>query len=498
MKSEKTNDMVTEKKNFHSLYWRISAAFLIILAFVGLAYVYITAHSSIIYFQQVNQRLNRNTADNIAAHCAPFKNGTVNDTAVEEMFHNVMVINPSLEVYLLDTTGKILSYYAPQKKIILNGINLLPVHMFIEKRGRQFVTGDDPRHPGTQKVFSAAPVFYNKTLAGYIYVVLASEEYDNVINCLRSNYMMQISTTAMLVTLLFALVIGLGIIWLITKNLRKVIEVMQKFREGDLGARIKMQSTGEVKELSRIFNEMADILTHNIKKLKEVEVLRRELIANISHDLRTPISIMHGYVETLLIKEKTISDDDRRRYLNMICDSTQKLEKLVNELFELSKLEADQVQPVKEPFFISELISDISNKYQLLAKNKSITLNTRLSKESQQVFADLSLIERVMQNLIDNALKFTASGGHIVIQTSKAERGIKVSVSDTGIGISETEKKLVFERYYKGHNVTRHKGNTGLGLAITKKILDLHDSSLLLKSQVNEGSTFAFELPLYQ
>ena len=174
------------------------------------------------------------------------------------------------------------------------------------------------------------------------------------------------------------------------------------------------------------------------------------------------------------------------------------MEKLVNKLFELSKLEADQVQPVKEPFFVSDLISDISNKYQLLAKNKSITLNTRLSKESQQVFADLSLIERVMQNLIGNALKFTASGGHIVIQTSKVEKGIKVSVSDTGIGISETEKKLVFERYYKGHNVTRHKGNTGLGLAITKKILDLHDSSLLLKSQVNEGSTFAFELPLYQ
>jgi len=117
------------------------------------------------------------------------------------------------------------------------------------------------------------------------------------------------------------------------------------------------------------------------------------------------------------------------------------MEKLVNKLFELSKLEADQVQPVKEPFFIGELISDISNKYQLLAKNKSITLNTRLSKESQQVFADLSLIERVMQNLIDNALKFTASGGHIVIQTSKVEKGIKVSVSDTVIGISETEKK---------------------------------------------------------
>src|SRR5678809_699433 len=108
MTSENSKNMVTDKKIFHSLYWRISAAFVVILAFVGLAYVYITAHSSIIYFQEVNQRLNRNAAGNIAAHCAPFKNGTLNDTAVKEMFHNIMVINPGLEVYLLDTTGKIL------------------------------------------------------------------------------------------------------------------------------------------------------------------------------------------------------------------------------------------------------------------------------------------------------------------------------------------------------------------------------------------------------
>ncbi|HEY6975792.1 MAG TPA: HAMP domain-containing sensor histidine kinase [Chitinophagaceae bacterium] len=489
--------MSADKKLFSSLYWRISAAFLIILGLVGLAYVYITARSSGIYFQEVNQRLNRNTASDIAAHSAPFKNGRVNDTAMAEMFHNIMVINPGLEVYLLDTSGKILSYYAPAKKIVLGYINLFPVYKFIEKKGKQFVTGDDPRHPGLQKVFSAAPVLSDGVLTGYIYVVLASEEYDSAAKYFLSDYMLQIGTRAMLVTLLVALASGLIIIWLITKNLQKVIEVMQKFRQGDLSARIKMHSTGDVKELSRMFNEMADILTQNFEKLKEVEVLRRELIANISHDLRTPISIMHGYIETLIMKERTIPGEDRKRYLNTIYDSTQKLEKLVNELFELSKLEANQVQPVKEPFFISELVSDISNKYQLLAKDKRITLNTKLSKEPQQVFADVSLIERVMQNLIDNALKFTPAGGHILIQTSKAGKGIRVCVSDSGAGISESEKEHVFERYYKGHNSAKYKNNTGLGLTIAKRILDLHNSSLVLNSRINEGSSFAFELPLY-
>ena len=489
-------ETIKHKKFFSTLYWRISATFLVLLTLVGLAYVYITAHLSGLYFQHVNQRLNRNAAIDIVSHSTLFKDGSMNDSAMAELFHNIMAINPGLEVYLLDTSGKILSFYAPIKKIVLNRISLIPVRSFIEKGGSEFVKGDDPRHLGVQKVFSAAPIVNKGSLAGYIYVVLASEEYDNATNYLRANYMLQIGSRAMLLTLLFALTIGLIIIWMVTKNLGRVVQVMHKFREGDLTARIIVKSKGDVKEISRMFNEMADILTQNIERIKEVEVLRRELIANVSHDLRTPISIIQGYAETLLMKQKTISPDSRKRYLHTIYESAQKLEKLVNELFELSRLEANQVRPTKEPFFISELVNDISSKYQLIAKDKSITLNTRLSKESQRVFADVSLIERVMQNLIDNALKFTPTGGRIVIQTSEATRGIKVSVSDTGIGVAEEEKELIFGRYFKGHHF-KYKNSTGLGLAIAKKILDLHDTSLELNSRLDEGTCFAFELPLY-
>ena len=134
----------------------------------------------------------------------------------------------------------------------------------------------------------------------------------------------------------------------------------------------------------------------------------------------------------------------------------------------------------------------------LLAKSKSITLKTALSKKQQPVFADVPLIERVMQNLIDNALKFTPASGRIIIQTNKAKRGIEVSISDSGIEIPEEQNELVFGRYYKGHGFIKYQRRTGLGLAIAKKILDLHNSSLVLHSRVNEGTSFAFELPLYQ
>ena len=486
------------KNRFNNLFWRISAVFFVLLVFIGLSYVYITVHYSGRYFEEVNQQLNKNVAADIAAHSTPFTNGKVNENAMEQMFDHVMNINPGLEVYLLDNNGKILSFYAPEKKIILDKIDLLPVKEFISTSGSGYLTGSNPRHPQVNKIFSAAPVISNGVLAGYIYVVLASEEYEAVSNRLTTDYLLQVGLRAMILTLLATLLVGLLIIRVIMHNFTHIIEVMQKFRQGDLTARIKVKSAGDVKQVADIFNEMADILTRNIEKLKEVEVLRRELIANVSHDLRTPIAIIQGYIETLQIKADTLTTEERKKYLNTISESTGKLEKLVSELFELSKLEANQVKPRKEPFFISELINDISSKYQLIAKDKNISITTFLSKELPPVYADVSLIERVMQNLIDNAMKFTPEGGKIIIKTSKNEGDVEVTVADNGIGIPEDEREQIFGRYYKANNFTDLKNSTGLGLAIIKKILDLHDSSLDLITKVDTGSSFIFKLPVYQ
>ena len=273
---------------------------------------------------------------------------------------------------------------------------------------------------------------------------------------------------------------------------------MQKFRQGDLHARVEFTSRGEEKQLGEMFNEMADILTTNIDKLREVETLRKELIANVSHDLRTPIAIIRGYIETLQIKEESLTINERRCYINTVKESIEKLEKLISELFELSKLEANQVKAKKEPFNVSELISDIINKYRLLAKNRNINISIELSKDLPVVYADVSLIERVMQNLIDNAMKFTPNGGKITIKTVKNyENKAKIIVADTGIGIAEIDKEKIFKRYYKSNNYADFKEGTGLGLAIVKKILDLHNSSLELFSTENEGSVFEFKLSFY-
>jgi signal transduction histidine kinase len=483
-----------KKATFNSLFWKISLVFFLLLAGVGLMYTYVSYHYSKSYLEDVNQQLNRNTAKNIVENSTPFYNGEVIKPALDEMFHHIMAINPSLEVYLVDPKGKIIAWYPPEKKIALQQINLAPVLRFIDDKNNTCIKGDDPLNPSEQKVFSASPLTMNNMLYAYIYVVLNGEKQEAASSSLFGSYLLQLSARTMGITLIFTFLIGLLIIRLITNNYSKILKVMNQFREGDLNARIEFKSMGDERQLGEMFNEMADILTANIDKLKEVENLRRELIANVSHDLRTPIAIIRGYVETLQMKEETITKEERNQYINTVSESAEKLERLVNELFELSKLEANQVLAKKEPFLMSELVSDISGKYKLIAESKNISIETVLSKELTPVYADVSLIERVMQNLIDNALKFTPNGGKIEIKTIQTDDNIQISVTDTGIGIPENHREQIFARYYKGNNFTDLKNSTGLGLAIAKKILDLHQSTLDLVSAENVGSSFIFKL----
>jgi signal transduction histidine kinase len=287
-------------------------------------------------------------------------------------------------------------------------------------------------------------------------------------------------------------------IWFITKNLQKVINSVKKFQNGEMSARIKVTKGGEINSLAEAFNEMADTIVGNIENMKSMENLRRELVGNVSHDLRTPLAVIHGYIETLIIKKENISKEEAEKYLTRALEGTERLKKLVDELFELSKLEAKQIQPTKEAFFINELIDDISQKYGLLAKEKQISINSEITNEPCLVYADVSLIERVLQNLIDNAIKYTPEKGEIKLQITNDNQQVEIKVCDTGNGIPEDQIPFVFDRYHIGDKrISLDKNSTGLGLAIVKRILEIHDSSIKLTSKIGKGTTFSFNLPQY-
>ena len=210
----------------------------------------------------------------------------------------------------------------------------------------------------------------------------------------------------MLIALIMALVIGFIAIGFIIRNLRKIVYVIRDFQKGNLQARINFDGRGELKEFAASFNEMADTIVGNIDKIKTMDKQRRDLVANVSHDLRTPISIIRGYVETVLIKEDQLSPEERKKYLETILRGTDRLLNLVEELFELSKLEAKENLPDKESFSLAELLQDIHQKNLIIAESKNIKCNLNFEENIPFITADIGMMEKVFQNLLDNALKF--------------------------------------------------------------------------------------------
>ena len=484
---------------FHSLYWKIGATFLLTLLLLSIVYLYISVHTAEMYYQETSQKLNAEVAPHIAAENKCFLNGKANEDALKEIFHNIMIINPSIEVYLLNTEGKILTYYAPDKVIKMKYIPLGPIKEFIADTTGSFIMGIDPKNENSMKGFSASEVYEDSTLMGYIYVILGGEEYEHAEQMVFGSYMLSLGVRSMTITLIAAILISLFALAFITRNLKRIIYVIRKFKDGDLSARVRLKGSGELNEFAESFNDMADTIVSNISEMKTMDSLRRELVANVSHDLRTPLATIQGYIETILMKTNTLSKAEKQNYLKTIFSSTERLKNLVEELFELSKLEAKESKPNSEPFSLAELVQDVQQKNRIIAESKKIDLMLDFSYALPFVYADIRMMERVLQNLLDNAFKFTAESGKIIIRLEQNKNDILVTVKDTGTGISTKDMPYIFDRYQKTErNNPKDNEGLGLGLAIVKKILEVHNITISVKSNEGIGTAFSFKVPIFK
>lgn len=484
---------------FNSLVWRIGIVFLAILLTLSAVYVYIAAWTAEMYYQEAVQKLGAEIAPHIASGNNCFINGEANEEVLRDVFHDVMVINPSIEVYLLDKEGKILTFYAPNKKVVLEYIPLDPVNEFIKTGGSKMVMGHDPKNEHAEKTFSAAEVYEDSVLMGYIYVILEGEQYENASQLLLGSYIVRLAVRSMTITFIAAAIISMLALTVITRNVRRVVQDVRKFKEGDLSSRIKIKGKTELNEFGDAFNDMADTIVQNIKDMKTMDNLRRDLIANVSHDLRTPLATIQGYIETIMMKSDTLSDEERKNYLNTIFSSAERLKNLVSELFELSRLEAREKKPNPESFSIAELVQDIQQKNLVIAEAKKIVLKLEFPPDLPFVYADIGMMEKVLQNLLDNAIKFTQDDGTITISMQPEKDFIIVCVSDTGKGISKEELPNIFDRYQQTDrgNIDENTG-LGLGLAIVKKMLEVYDIKIDVQSNEGVGTSFIYRVPVYE
>jgi len=490
---------------FKTLYGKLAAVLLGLFCLIGVSYILLTLFTTQTHLQEVNQKLNLTLAEHLVSEKILMKGGRVNEEAMKEVMHMLMAINPSIEVYLLDPDGRILTYSAPPGKVKRDRVSLDPVKVILSAEHSLPILGDDPRDLNRSKIFSVAAIPGKNSIEGYVYIVLGGEEYDSAVQMLQGSYILRLSTWAAVSVLLFTFLAGLVFFRLLTRRLKRLTATMEAFIQSDfskpltLSSQFNTSSGDEIDRLGTTFSQMADRILEQLKKLKQTDRLRRELVANVSHDLRTPLASLQGYLETLLLKEGKLSPKEQRNYLETATQHSERLGKLVSELFELAKLDSQETQPRLEAFSLGELVQDIAQKFQLTAEKKHIQLRTDLGADLPFVWADIGLIERVLENLIENALRYTPEGGTVTVALIEEENKIIVQVKDTGCGIPQEEIPYIFDRFYRVEkDRSDGSGGAGLGLAIAKSILELHESHIEVSSTLYVGTTFAFHLPIHQ
>ncbi len=494
---------------FKKLYGRLMLLLIVLVVGLSGSYLWIALHAAGAFHQEALQQMNRQLAGNLMQVARnlieethlDIADGQYDATALDQVFHTFMVVNPSIEVYLLDRSGRILAFHAPAGTVKQERIDLAPVLAFLRGEQQFPILGDDPRHLARKDVFSAASIGPADDPKGYLYVLLAGEQMQTVVEGLQASRIPGYTLYAILVATGFALIAGLLLLRYLTRRLNRLADDMRYFEASGFNTPVPETAAGaasdQIGRLQQTFVTMAWRIQTQIHALEKTDDLRRELVANVSHDLRTPLAALTGFIETLLIKDGTLGAGERRDYLKRSLRQGQSLNKLIDSLFELAKLDAGQVKVSKEHFALSDLIQDVGHKYNLLANRKGVRVNAVVPEQLPLVEADIGLIERVLDNLIDNALRNTPPEGRIDLRLSAQDGKVSVSITDTGPGIASQDLPFIFDRYYKsrdGDSCTH--GSAGLGLAICKRILELHESAIQVTNAPGAGARVEFSLPV--
>ncbi|MGO1462282.1 MAG: ATP-binding protein [Marinobacter sp.] len=485
---------------FQTLYARLALGLFLLLVIVGGLFTALSLYSVREYSAAVNQTLNRDLASHLVSDRNLVTDGKINHSELERLFDLYMNINPSIEIYLLDQNGRILSYSANPAKIKRKHVSLAPIRRLLNNPGAYPIQGDDPRSHDRRKVFSVTQVPNAQHPKGYLYVVLRGEEYDFAESMVHSDRLLRMGGGALAISLFVGLLAGLLFFRLLTKRLSRLTARVEAFE-----AEAKdTESTGiadragvpgdDVDYLTARFDQMAARIAGQLELLKDKDHQRRQLVAQVSHDLRTPLASIQGYLETLGMKQQKLAPAEQRRFLGIALAETLRLSKLVDELFELAALDASERQPFVEPFMPAELLHDVAQKHKPKAEHVGVLLNIT-GAEPAMALADIAMTERVLDNLIGNAVDHSPGGAEVKLSVIAHSNGVEICVEDVGEGIAPQDIEHVFDPFYQAPGASRSK-HAGLGLAIARRMAELQQGRICVESHSGAGARFRFWLPL--
>lgn len=290
---------------------------------------------------------------------------------------------------------------------------------------------------------------------------------------------------AMLITLFLGAFLILVVSRLIARPLKDMARAAEKLARGDFERRVSVESRDEVGLLAEAFNSMAE-------DLGRLEQTRREFVANVSHELRSPLTSIQGFLTGM--QDGTVPEEDRERYLSIVVEETKRLNRLITELLDLSRIESGQTELHQTEFDLNERVARVLIRQESRITEKNLDIQLDFESDTCRVRADADRIEQVLINLIDNAIKYGGEGCTVRVSTRRERDMVRVAVQDNGPGIAAEDLPCVFERFYKADKAHTTGNGTGLGLAIAKKIVEQHGQKITVKSAPGQGARFEFTL----
>ncbi|MDC7293496.1 MULTISPECIES: sensor histidine kinase [unclassified Butyrivibrio] len=384
---------------------------------------------------------------------------------------SIWIINPSGRLVL--DSSRVLG---PGDEIVVNGFDPTVTGGYYYTTGNFFGTFDEDM----LSVF--APITAGYKVQAYVIV------HEPVIDIQeQANDYLNISYLMLIVLFLLSMIILIFFTELVYMPLRKITKATEQYAAGNMAYEFTVESEDEMGYLAATLSYMAG-------EIARQEDDQKKFIANVSHDFRSPLTSIKGYL--VAMQDGTIPEEMHDRYLGIVINETDRLTKLTNELLTLNNLNTRGMLLDKTDFDINQVIRNVAASFEGTCREKRIAIELVLTDEKMLVNADISKIQQVLYNLVDNAIKFSHHDSSIKIETTEKHSKVFVSVKDSGIGIPKDDQKMIFERFYKSDlSRGKDKKGTGLGLSIVKEIIKAHEENINVISTEGVGTEFIFSLP---